>query len=594
MGKVLSYAKYFALLLAFAFYVFCFEPFGVAELAYVFGAILYVLAKNGGFSFKRWAIFSFLFAWLAWGGILAWLRFVYPPAGIFFAVALSAIMALFFFVWLVALKKFVPSSEAPFFRRFGAILFLASLWVALEWIRSFIFTGFPWLLLAHSQWQRPAIIQIASIGGAYMVSFVLIFFNLGLGEYVCKLWAWHKKRIAGEHVTKFERFAPEFYFAAFLVLLSLYAYIADMPRLENKRKLFRAGMVQTDFAGLLNWNADMGVENLNALKKMSLGLKNARVDLLVWSESAMPPMWPLIGTEGLDLWVENLSRQMNVPILVGDSAYIRDEEGERRFNAAFVVTPDDGLNRNFYAKQKLVPFGEYVPKWCFFIDSSVVPVGRMTPGSGPVLLEVKVAQKNFKFAPIICYEDIFPQIALEAARAGADILYVCTNDSWYGREGGAWQHAAHSAFQAVATRKPLVRASVNGLSGVFDQYGRLVPTIAMRSKDGGIFNAKNEPDDVLDLSDEYGQAISPRTFARLRGCPLLNDEGSIYFQGAGYADVVAYSNFDGVVSFYVRYGDWFAKACVFYCLLFYFVSHLFPICKLKFLRQRREVRACKI
>lgn len=581
MERFLTCLKGFAFFLAFALYVFCFEPFGVAEFAYVFGAILYVLAKNGGFSFKRWVAMSFVCAWLAWAAILAWLRFVYPPSGVFFMFALSAVLALFFLAWLAALKKFAPSSDAPFFKRFGSILFLASLWVALEWLRSFVFTGFPWLLLAHSQWQRPAVIQTASIGGAYMVSFVLIFFNLGLGEYVCKLWAWHKKRISGESVSKFERFAPEFYVGAFLVLLSLYTYIADMPRLENKRKLFRVGMVQTDFAGLLNWDADMGVANLNALKKLSLGLKNARVDLLIWSESAMPPMWPIIGTEGLDAWVEKLSKDMGVPILVGDSAYFKDEGGERRYNAAFAISPESGLDRNFYAKQKLVPFGEYVPSWCFFIDSSVVPVGRMTPGEGPVLLGAKVAGRDFKFAPIICYEDIFPEIGLGAARAGADVLYVCTNDSWYGREGGAWQHAAHSALQAVATRKPLVRVSVNGLSGVFDQYGRLVPTITMRSKDGGIFNASNEAGEVLDLTDEYGQALSPRTFGRLRGSPLLNDEGSIYFQGAGFADAVSYSNFDARESFYVRHGDWFAKSCALYSLLFYLAHRLALVLKFR-------------
>lgn len=588
MQNLKKYAGYTAFVAAFALYVFSFEPFSVAEFAYVFAAILYVLAKNGGFSLRAWAGMSFLCAWMAWAGILIWLRFVYPPSGAFFLIALSAIIALFMFVWLVALKIFAPKSADGFFKRLGAILFLATLWVGLEWLRSFIFTGFPWMLLAHSQWTRPAIIQTASIGGVYMVSFVLIFFNMGLGEYVCKLWAWHKKRISGADVTRFERFAPEFYLAAFLIVVSLYCYIANMPRLENSRKLFRVGMVQTDLAGILNWNADMGVENLTLLKNLSLGLKNARVDLLAWSESAMPPMWPLLGTEGLDKWAENLSREMQAPIILGDGAYFNDKKGERRYNAAFVISPKTGLDRNFYAKQKLVPFGEYVPAWCSsFIDSSVVPVGRMTAGDKSVLLNTQIGGKIYKIAPIICYEDIFPQIARAAAKSGAEILYVCTNDSWYGREGGAWQHAAHSAFAAVSTRKPLVRASVNGLSGVFDQYGRLVPTFTLRDVNGKIFDGSAKAENVVDIVDDYGQALSTKNFKRALASPLADENGNIYFRGAGYADLVSYTNFEATESFYVRYGDWFAKSCAIYCLLYFALSRIKRIfCRL----QKRDLQ----
>ena len=169
---------------------------------------------------------------------------------------------------------------------------------------------------------------------------------------------------------------------------------------------------------------------------------------------------------------------------------------------------------------------------------------------------------------MICYEDIFPQLGREAAANGADMLFVCTNDSWYGREAGAWQHAAHSALQAVATRKPLLRSSNNGLSAVFDQYGRMRPSFVLRDSDGNVWDASTpSPAPTLDLTDARGRPVDERTLRPKRPTPMVNDDGSIYFRGAGYSDAVFYKNFDGKTTLYVKYGDWFAAlSAAFFCL----------------------------
>ena len=564
-GKILPILLLF---FGFALYAMSFEPFCAAEGAYVFSAFLLWAAHSWKSSNRLWKVAVFAGAWASWILLLAWLRFVYPPSGYFFMAGLSAIVALFFWIWLLALKKFTPLPYESFLKRISKILFLAGFWVALEWIRSFVFTGFPWLLLAHSQWQRPAIIQPASIGGAYLVSFVLIFFGLSLGMYGCRIWAWHKSKLAGERVDRFGKFTPEFYVGCGFVMASLYMYIGDMPKSQNAEKVFRVGMVQTDFAGILNWDLSLAQGNLDVLKKLTLSLKGANVDIVAWSESATPPMWPVIGTKGIKEWCESVSKEVNAPIIMGNGAYFNEGGKVSSYNAAFYVSEKNGLDENFYAKQKLVPFGEYLPSWCFFLKEAVVPVGGMTAGQKSVVFNCDIKGKIRKISPIICYEDIFPQIARGAVKAGAEILYVCTNDSWYGREGGAWQHAAHSAFQAASFRKPLIRASVNGLSGVFDQYGRLVPTFAIRNGEGGIYDAKGVAVKPFEIVNEEGEPLDAGTLKKARGNPLLNDENSIYFRGAGYADLVSYKNFDGVETFYAKYGDWFPIACFGYSIIF--------------------------
>ena len=129
--------------------------------------------------------------------------------------------------------------------------------------------------------------------------------------------------------------------------------------------------------------------------------------------------------------------------------------------------------------------------------------------------------------PLICYEDIFPALARQQARAGADFLVVVTNDAWYGVEGGALQHAAHSVLRAVETRRPLLRCGNDGWSGWIDEYG-------------------------------FGYALE-----NVGGKPmpeLMMDNrvsGTTYFRGAGVVSLNRDKEWTGQESFYVRYGDWF-------------------------------------
>src|SRR6185312_17190898 len=166
-------------------------------------------------------------------------------------------------------------------------------------------------------------------------------------------------------------------------------------------------------------------------------------------------------------------------------------------------------------------FGEYVP-WRPVLGwlGKFVPLpGDCTPGTDPSPLVVRLPSGALAFGPLICYEDIFPDLARASVRAGADVLAVLTNDAWYGEEGAAYQHAASAVLRAVETRRPVLRCGNAGWSGWIDEYGgiRFVMT------DG--------------------------------------KDGTVYFRGAATADVSRDIRWAGVQSFYVRYGDWFVLAC---------------------------------
>lgn len=513
---------------------------------------------------RIWLVSTFFCSWAAWAAILIWLRHVYPPAGYLAVFLLPLVVGGgFVFPWFALLPRLLPNLGDSVFSRLFSLLGIAGFWVALEWLRSWIFTGFPWLLLAHSQWMRPAAVQTAEFGGVWIVSFGIVFFNLAIAEYIYRIYVRQKFKIANrfEKISPISKISPEFYLAVLMVVSGVWLYILNLPRTENERVEFRAGMIQPDFAGILKWNDSLAEQNIETVINLTKGLKDSSVDVILWPEAATPPRYPIIGTPQMKAIIEGLAKSQNTPLLIGNMAYSFEDKAAQ--NGAFAVDPERGLNPNFYAKRKLVPFGEYVPSWCGFLGK-VVPVGNMKPGLNDKPLNVEIKGKKYKVGAMICYEDIFPELGRKMAANGADMLYVCTNDSWYGREGGAWQHAAHSALQAVATRKPLLRSSNNGLTTVFDQYGRMsvfntLTDASQKAWDGA---PGTSPSPTLDIRNESGRQIDSRTLRPKRASPMLDENSSIYFRGAGFSDVVFYKNFDGVETFYVRYGNWFAYLSV--------------------------------
>lgn len=216
------------------------------------------------------------------------------------------------------------------------------------------------------------------------------------------------------------------------------------------------------------------------------------------------------------VWVEHLVAEVGLPLLTGNLA----EEKRGFINGVFQVQPEGGLQPVYYSKQKLVPFGEYVPlRFLPFVDKVVPFAEDFVPGRSGEVIPLKVNQQVWQIGSLLCYEDIFPHLGRSITLAGAEVLLVLTNDAWYGEEAGAWQHAAHSVLRAVETRRPVIRCGNNGWSGWIDEMGR-----------------------IRDV--------------------LLDDRPSIYFRGMGTIEVQREQRWSGFLSFYVRHGDWFVYLCV--------------------------------
>ncbi len=512
------------ILAVFGFTVFLtyisFPPVNTGEAAYVLAlpAILWAYRKPG---FRLYAITVLGAQAVAWTMLLWWLNNV-TWFGLFL---LGPFVGLLGGLWFLAVWWVIPRLQGhKAMLRIVALLGLAALWVVLEWFRSVLFGGFPWLPLAASQWQRPLILQVAAYAGAGATSFILIVFNLGAAAYV--------HRAFFEGVTGFKKRTPEFSVALLVLMGGSFPFVADTVN-QQRRPLVRAALVQPYIPQTEKWDAAHATDVLQTIEKVTLDAAHkGSPQLIVWPEAVTP--WALYRDANVRDWLESIAKRANRPVLLGTIYTVASNQpAEQWYNGAFLVDPRNGLVEPGYAKRKLVPFGEYVPlRPLFGWIEKFAPIGgdfQRGADASPLLVPVgpyqtapngeRVPTRRIPVGVLICYEDIFPHLARESTRAGAEVLAVLTNNGWFGEGGAAYQHAAHSVLRAVENRRPVIRCGNGGWSGWIDEFGNV----------RGVLN---------------------------------DDHASVYFRGAQTLEVTRDLRWVGRQSYYTEHGDWFLVLCV--------------------------------
>lgn len=488
--------------------VVSFPPFKTAEFAYA------MLVPGAFWAYMRPRFKMYAWTMLAaqavlWTILLGWLHHV-TWAGLFL---LGPFVGAWVGLWYLAAWWTLPRIVGrPTPVRLLVVLGLAGIWVLNEWTRTWLLGGFPWLPLSASQWERVSILQIAPYTGAYGISFVLVMMNIGFAAYANRLFR--------ENVKGLNKRSQEFFLALFLLLTCVSLQVTEaLNRRQQSEKLGRFALVQPYIPQTVKWDEKEIPMILGVLRKTTLEAARMRPDLMLWPEASTP--LAVRGHAQMKNFVEDLVRESKVPLLLGSIAFEHpgqpDEEG---YNGVFLATPDAGLAQSYYAKRKLVPFGEFVPfrpilGWI----GKFVPIGGdFGRGDNASPLLVPVGGKPTIVGPLICYEDIYPQLARSSVLSGATVMTVVTNNGWFGEGGAAYQHAAHSVLRAVEMRRPVIRCGNGGWSGWIDEFGVVRDVV------------KNKAD-------------------------------SIYFRGAKVVEVQQDRRWVTQMTMYARYGDWFVLLC---------------------------------
>ena len=436
---------------------------------------------------------SWLIGFLFFLGSIWWmvhLRAFGGPMAIVGWLALCAVLALYFGVFGWALATVGPAWD-----RF--LLFAPALWVTLEYARSHLLTGFGWNLLAYSQAPWLPVIQVADLTGAWGVSFVVVLVNAAIADGV-------QAKRAGASLAV----------ALGIVLVVLGYGLWRLPRLGGPETV-RVAVVQGNIPQERKWDEAYRADIVERYAGLTRQAARAAPDLIVWPETSVPGFLGLDEPLTQSLFAVSLAAE--VPMLIGAPHARLDGARWQTTNGAALLQA--GAIRQWYDKVHLVPFGEFIPfegtlPW---LREVLPPIGDFIPGHDYTVFNWPV-----KFSALICFEDLFPDLARRFVQGGARLLLVITNDAWFGPTAAAYQHAQASTFRAVELRVPVARAANTGWSGCIDASGRWLGSV--RDADGA----------------------------------------ELFVPGTAACDLALPPAADGQAgrSAYLRWGDWFAWLCI--------------------------------
>jgi apolipoprotein N-acyltransferase len=381
-------------------------------------------------------------------------------------------VALLAMLLLAAYLALYPAAAAlitaRLIRRGGraGLLLLPAAWVSTEYVRGFLFGGFPWVPLGNSQVTVLPVAQLASVFGVYGLSALVAFVNAVLAYAVLARGRERAAAIAAG--------------VAVVAGIGLWGTwrIAEGSLIREGTPL-RVGLIQGNIAQEDKWNPREARRIFTTYIAMTRDAVRRGAEFVIWPESSTPFMFEEddSGEEAL----RALAREVRVPILFGSDQVDRTGEALRLYNAAFLVTPE-GETAAVYRKMHLVPFGEYIPgkQLLYFVSPLVERMAEFAPGASMVVLPVGPHKIN----TAICYEVVYPSLIREAVTNGSQLLTTITNDAWYGQSSAPYQHFALASMRAIEQGRYLARAANTGISGVVDPYGRVVQQSAIFEQSG--------------------------------------------------------------------------------------------------------------
>ena len=341
------------------------------------------------------------------------------------------------------------------------------MWAGLEYLRSFIFTGFPWLPLGNSQYPHLHLIQVADVVGVYGLSVLLVYVNVLVFHSIFYFSSLNK----GLGRLSWKGFAGALLLGA-VALGSVLAYgdgrLKTMDRKSAEVPEKKVAIVQGNIDQAIKWDPAFKLATITRYTDLSKTAAQKGPSLIVWPETATPFYYGVHPV--LSRLVRNGMVNTGTSYLIGSPSFTTVSSHRVFHNSAFLVDPA-GKTLGKYDKAHLVPFGEYVPykKYLPFLGKMVEAVGDFRPGPKGRTL----SWGNIDLGIQICYEIIFPALSRQVTLNGANILINQTNDAWYGRTSAPYQLLSMAVMRAVENRRAVVRAANTGFSAVIDPVGRI-------------------------------------------------------------------------------------------------------------------------
>lgn len=430
------YLLFFAALLAAAWPPL---PLGFLAVIALIKPLDIISGKPFGAAFKQGYFFFFFYHCLS----LYWIGWVTIPGTIGAIFLISTYSAFMLALYSTLFRK---SKKAAF-------ILLPFLWVGVEYFRTLLEIAFPWSNLSYTQSTYTTFLQIIKFTGDAGITIILVVANILLWQ------AW--------------KYRKPFYVIIVGLLIGLptiYGSIVLSQAGSSDEGPIKVALLQGSLSIEEKWDPDNTDYNFFLYDSLAFeAVSSDKPDLIVWPETSAPAY--LLSEYRLTRMVAQTSRKVETPMLVGTLDFTRiGKDNVKTFNAAIQFN-SNGSHGKPYHKNKLVPFAETVPYSEFVPWLANLSLGWSDFEHGT---ELPVYDNEFGgYGVLICYEVIFPELVNQYVRNGADFLVNITNDTWYGRSSGPYQHAQMAVFRAIENDIYIARAANSGFTYFVDNYGRM-------------------------------------------------------------------------------------------------------------------------
>ncbi|HEX5314206.1 MAG TPA: apolipoprotein N-acyltransferase, partial [Gammaproteobacteria bacterium] len=323
-------------------------------------------------------------------------------------------------------------------------------WILLEWVRSFLLTGFPWLALGYSQVATP-LGAYAPILGVY-----------GAG-FACMLVAFLLLVVVAPRSGLLARSAGV---AAIIAVFAIGFGLGRIAWTHPGGPAFRVSLVQGNIAQTLKWEPDMFARSVTRYRDLTAAHWSSA--LIVWPEDAVP-LWYEQAEPALDALARE-ARRHGSEVVLGVPVY--DEANDAGYNAVVSL----GSVHATYYKRHLVPFGEYfpVPDWIkSWLSAHALPYSSFTPGPW---MQPPLAVGRWQAVVANCYEIAFGRLLITQLPAGEFILNL-SDDGWFGNSIALPQQFQMARLAARATGRYVLAATDDGITGIIDERGSVLATL---------------------------------------------------------------------------------------------------------------------
>ncbi|WP_444929923.1 apolipoprotein N-acyltransferase [Microbulbifer sp. SSSA002] len=371
------------------------------------------------------------------------------PLGLALTGSFVAIMALLLAAPFYFLGRFTDN-------RFSFALAFAALWFISEWLRSWAFTGFPWLFAGYGHTET------------WLAGWAPVLSVYGIGLLLAFTGAVLALAVSGR-LSPLKRRGPIVLLAAALAPWPIGAALSRVEWTTAQGPLISVGLVQANIPQEKKWLPEFRGETISRYQEGTRALSDRDVDVIIWPEAALPMLYRQ--APNLMQALQRNAESTEIDLITGILYDTRDPaRGSVSIHNSAAVF---GQSPSVYHKRHLVPFGEYVPLEDFIrgtIEFFNLPTSFIRSGPDE---QSPLRAAGASWAPLICYEIVYPQLVADSAQS-SQILLTISNDAWFGASIGPLQHMQMAQMRALETGRYLVRGTNTGVTAIVDPKGHIV------------------------------------------------------------------------------------------------------------------------